>query len=156
MLIDLDKFIASMIEAFPAFKEEGRIPCMYKEALEAQGLEYKDGEIVKTQRMVSSDVKEDGCGVSENERIRKAIINIFATHKDYEVYFGVSVEDICVWLERQGEQKPIETTWKPSEEQIKILNEILNFAANHESPYWNYYIFGTLNNLIRQLKKLKA
>ena len=92
----------------------------------------------------------------EDERIRKAMINIFATHKDYEVYFGVSVEDIRVWLERQGEQKPIETTWKPSEEQMKILDEILNFAANHESPYWNDYILGTLNNLIRQLKKLKA
>lgn len=49
-----------------------------------------------------------------------------------------------------------QTCWKPSEEQIKILNEILNFAANHESPYWNDYIFGTLNNLIRQLKKLKG
>ena len=46
-------------------------------------------------------------------------------------------------------------TWKPTEEQMKILNEVLNFAANHESPYWNDYIFGTLNNLIRQLKKLK-
>lgn len=40
---------------------------------------------------------------SEDKRIRKAIINIFATHKDYEVYFGVSVEDIRIWLEKQGE-----------------------------------------------------
>lgn len=47
-------------------------------------------------------------------------------------------------------------TWKPSDEQIKILYEILNFAATHEIPYWNNYIFGTLNNLIRQLKKLKG
>ena len=46
-------------------------------------------------------------------------------------------------------------TWKPSDEQMKILNEVLNFAANHESPHWNDYIFGTLNNLIRQLKKLR-
>lgn len=48
-----------------------------------------------------------------------------------------------------------QTTWKPSEEQIKVLNEVLNFAANHESPHWNDYIFGTLNNHIRQLKKLR-
>lgn len=47
-------------------------------------------------------------------------------------------------------------TWKPSDEQMKVLDEVLNFAANHESPYWNYYIFETLNNLIRQLKKLKG
>ena len=43
---------------------------------------------------------------SEDERIRKAIINVFASHKDYEVFFGVSVEDILAWLEAQGEQKP--------------------------------------------------
>ena len=43
-------------------------------------------------------------------------------------------------------------TLKPSDEQMKVLNEVLNFAANHESPHWNDYIFGTLNNLIRQLK----
>ena len=47
-------------------------------------------------------------------------------------------------------------TWKPSDEQIKMLNEFLNFAAVHISPHWNDYIFGTLNNLIRQLKKLKG
>ena len=46
--------------------------------------------------------------------------------------------------------------WKPSDEQMKILNEVLNFAANHENPHWNDYILGTLNNLIRQLKKLKG
>ena len=40
---------------------------------------------------------------NEDERIRKAIINIFATHKDYEKFFGVSVEDIIAWLEKQGE-----------------------------------------------------
>jgi hypothetical protein len=47
--INIDKFVASIIEAFPAFKEEGRIPCMYAEALEKQGLMYKDGEIVEMQ-----------------------------------------------------------------------------------------------------------
>ena len=45
--------------------------------------------------------------------------------------------------------------WKPSDEQINLLNEVLIFAASHESPHWNDYVFCTLNNLIRQLKKLK-
>lgn len=45
--IDVEKFICSMIEAFPAFKEEGRVPCMYQEALAAQGLQYKDGRLVQ-------------------------------------------------------------------------------------------------------------
>ena len=41
---------------------------------------------------------------SDDERIRKAIINVFASHKDYEVFFGASVEDIFAWLEKQGEK----------------------------------------------------
>ena len=48
-----------------------------------------------------------------------------------------------------------QSQWKPSGEQFNVLNEVINFAANHESPHWNDYIFGTLNNLIRQLKKLR-
>ena len=84
---------------------------------------------------------------SNDEEIRKALINVFTTHKDYEMFFGVSVEDILDWLERKGEH-----AIACSEEQMKVLVEVRNFAANHESPYWNDYIFGTLNNLIRQLK----
>ena len=55
--INLERFICSLIEAFPDFKESGRIPCMYKQALQDQGLEYKNGEIVKTQRRVSAEAK---------------------------------------------------------------------------------------------------
>ena len=89
---------------------------------------------------------------SEDKKIRKAIIESLPKY-GYLPQTSIKVKDAISWLEKQGEQKP---TWKPSDEQIKILDETLNFAANHESPYWNYYIFGTLNNLIRQLKKLKA
>lgn len=94
---------------------------------------------------------------SEDERIRKWLEETIEAMPENSIDFrDVRRIDVLHWLEKQGKQKPIETTWKPSEEQIKILNEILNFAANHECPYWNDYIFGTLNNLIRQLKKLKA
>lgn len=41
---------------------------------------------------------------SEDERIRKALINVFAAHKDYEIFFGVSVEDIIAYLDKQKEQ----------------------------------------------------
>lgn len=61
------------------------------------------------------------------------------------------VEQVDNWLKSLKDRY----TWKPSGEQMKILNEVLNFAANHESPHWNDYIFGTLNNLIRQLKRLR-
>lgn len=39
----------------------------------------------------------------KDEKIRKALINVFATHKDYEIFFGVSVENIIDWLEKQGQ-----------------------------------------------------
>lgn len=61
---------------------------------------------------------------SKNEKIRKAIINIFATHKDYEVYFGVSVEDIRVWLDKQSEQKPEKKELKQIEK--PMLSDFLN------------------------------
>ncbi len=59
----------------------------------------------------NNDTLED-----EDERIRKALINVFATHKDYEMFFGVSVEDIHAWLERQGEH-----TIVCGEEQMKLV-----------------------------------
>lgn len=60
------------------------------------------------------------------------------------------IDKIRSWLKSLKERY----TWKPSNEQLKVLNEVLNFAANHETPYWHWYIFGTLKNLIKQLKKL--
>ena len=42
--IDLEKWVCSMIETFPDFKEGGSI---YQQALKDQGLEYKDGQIVE-------------------------------------------------------------------------------------------------------------
>ena len=71
-----------------------------------------------------------------------------ANEADYSVK---QKEELTNWLRNIRPQK----YWKPSDEQIKVLNEVLNFAANHESPHWNDYIFGTLNNLIKQLEKLR-
>lgn len=46
----------------------------------------------------------------KDEEIRKALINVFTTHKDYEMFFGVSVKDILAWLERQGKRNPYSGT----------------------------------------------
>lgn len=119
----------------------------YDKALEIAKPYYE--EAIKSEKTASVKFLESMFNELRNndEEIRKALINVFAKHKDYEMFFGVSVEDIHAWLERQGEH-----AIACSEEQMKVLNEVLNFAANHESPHWNDYIFGTLNNLIRQLK----
>ena len=89
---------------------------------------------------------------SEDERI-KACIGMCLTDvceqrfKDY----NTSLKDCLSWLEKQGEHHIA-----CSEEQMKVLDEVLTFAANHENPYWNTYILGTLNSLIKQLKNPKV
>lgn len=102
-----------------------------------------------------------------SEEDEKILSNIVDCIKNLPIFYesiNINGEDktterfICDainWLKSLKNRVQPQSNWKPSEEQMKILNEVLNFAANHESPYWNDYIFGTLNNLIRQLKKLK-
>lgn len=51
--IDLEKWVCSMIETFPDFKEGGSI---YQQALKDQGLEYKDGQIVEI-KQESEEIK---------------------------------------------------------------------------------------------------
>ena len=124
----------------------------YKEALERakEWMAGKYGHYVsdtpqEIAEFIFPELKE-----SEDERIRKELTD----------YIKSKFENSCsptpsknilgnwiAWLEKQGEHHIV-----CSEEQMKVLDEVLNFAANHESPYWNYYIFGTLNNLIRQFK----
>lgn len=45
--IDVERFICSIIEAFPAFKEDGTVPVMYEKALADQGLEYRNWKLVE-------------------------------------------------------------------------------------------------------------
>ena len=96
----------------------------------------------------------DRCDWSEeDENAIKVLMNIIRKSEiiDSIIYTDSLKEKLYNWLKSLKDRY----TWKPSDEQMKVLDEVLNFAANHESPYWNYYIFETLNNLIRQLKKLK-
>jgi hypothetical protein len=68
---------------------------------------------------------------------------------------GVTETVNSKWLKELKDRVQPQSTWKPSDEQIKVLVEVLIFAENHESPHWQDYIFGVLKNLTRQLKKLR-
>lgn len=58
---------------------------------------------------------------SEDERIRKAIINSVET--DSSVYeSSVSPHDMIVWLKKQGKQKQ---TWKPSAAQLLVIKDLI-------------------------------
>ena len=71
---------------------------------------------------------------SEGERIRQAIINVFATHKDYEIFFGASVEDILAWLEAQGGQKPLGFNIG---DEITVNGQIYKVVAVEQKPTEN-------------------
>ena len=84
----------------------------------------------------------------EDEKILNFIIARLHSHPN------VGLEEYSKeysWLIYTLKSLKPQSRWKPSDEQIKVLDEILIFAANHESPHWNDYIFETLNNLIKQL-----
>ena len=73
-LIDFNKFLASFITEMKKYSPitSYNIPGCIKKALKDQGFEYKDGEIVKTQRRISAEAKENGYGESEDEIVKLA------------------------------------------------------------------------------------
>jgi hypothetical protein len=107
--------------------------------------------------LVAKKIDQNPAWSEEDELIINKILCIC---NDFEKSFEISpastkvikedVNKIDNWLKSLKERY----TWKPSDEQIKVLVEVLIFAANKESPHWNDYIYGILKNLTRQLKKL--
>ncbi len=92
----------------------------YKEARERALQKRGSAAISKSDlEYIFPELKE-----SEDERIRKEIINYFAKGKEYLSLCSFSKETILAWLERQAEQKP---AW--SEEDEKTLNEMFSVAA---------------------------
>ena len=71
--VDVEKFICGIIEAFPAFKEDGKVPCMYKEALAKQGLEYRNGEIVIREDK-EPDTAPINVGIADKDRFGASLI----------------------------------------------------------------------------------
>ena len=50
---------------------------------------------------------------SEDEKIRKVLIDYFKRYKEQEecgikTFYGIPTDDILAWLEKQGEQKPFD------------------------------------------------
>ena len=112
----------------------------------------KQGEQILANSARNCKDEQNPAWREEDDAMFNFIALILKKHQSDEDFytFETSFKNCIDWLKSLKNRY----TWKPSEEQIKVLNEVLNFAANHESPHWNDYIFGTLNNLIRQLKKL--
>jgi hypothetical protein len=58
-------------------------------------------------------------------------------------------------IEDEGRWKiSVKEYWKPSEEQMKTLNEVINYCANGKEAYLNDYIYNRLIDLRDELNKL--
>jgi len=93
----------------------------YKEALKRAANLRKDaidmGESIRAKQceIIFPELKE-----SEDEKIRKVLIDYFKRYKDEEcgikTFYGIPTDDILAWLEKQGEQKrldfPYVTGWR--------------------------------------------
>ncbi len=99
----------------------------YDEALKAAIAAHKDEDrhLKATLERIFPELKE-----SEDERIRKALINVFASHKGYENFYGVSVEDILAWLEKQGEKSSDKIVEKARTEKQRVLLTETDGSAN--------------------------
>jgi hypothetical protein len=123
--INVEKWICSMIEAYPAYKEEGKIPCMYKQALADQGLEYRNGEIVKKQSETKQEWSE------EDETTRNRVICVIwayanAPHCGINYDYAQKLEN---WLKSIRPQN----RWKPSEQEKAALRTAIQVMTKERS-----------------------
>lgn len=102
--IDLKKFICSLI-GFAKDNAEDNLVDYLNSALLEQGLEYKDGEIVKTQRRVAAEAKEALYTAeveSEDEKVRKWLIETINYIPNSSIEWDVIEKaKVLAWLEKQ-------------------------------------------------------
>ena len=135
--IDLEKFICSMLN--DSKTNAGYVHTKSIErALKEQGMEYKDGKIVEIEQE------------SEDEKIRKELIEHIKANCEtgFILFQKFSPDDILAWLEKQGEQKVSTVDWKPSDEQMKLLEELIE-----DNDQRHFHTL--LKSLYEQLKRLK-
>ena len=123
----------------------------YKEALDKiqEALAPKEGCDISglTRRCIEDifpELKE-----SEDERIRKVLVDFFKNYKTQEelgikTFFGIKTNDILAWLEKQGEKK---STWSEGDE--TLLYEIVDYFNMDNA------LRHTENEIISWLKSLK-
>ena len=120
--IDIDKFVASLIEFSPQQSMK------YIKALEDQGLKYWYGEIVEIPQEC------------EDEMIMKELIKE-TKGSEVRLFETVTNDEFVAWLEKQGKQKPIDKV----EPKFKVGNWITNGRYNKLivgiNSDWPYYIF---------------
>ena len=92
----------------------------------------------------------------EDRKMLDAIIKrySFPIETDFSVFVGEDnlkdMREELGWLKSLRPQPH----WKPSEEQMTALNEMIDYCAQHKSSHWNDMLFNILRRLRNQLKSL--
>ena len=85
---------------------------------------------------------------SEDEKISREITEFILTHRIDEPNDIEDTNSWLAWLEKQGEQKVSTVDWKPSDEQMKLLEELVE-----DNDQRHFHTL--LKSLYEQLKRLK-
>ena len=123
----------------------------YDEALEKASAahKYEDRHLKAALERIFPELKE-----SEDERIKKAIIEFFESEDDNATYSLVRKKDIIAWLEKQGKEEYALKSFK-DEDVRKFMQYIEKQAKAYEFnlPNRSYDIYAFAKDLLIWLKK---
>lgn len=119
----------------------------YEQALERCKKEFNFNNLAYSHEEIKQRLEHVFPELKEDERIRKALIQ----HIKYKVSVisGWRKEELIAWLEKQGEQKPVE--W--SEEDENLFNLSLENLLELRNRFGEKY--GKVGDCIPWLKSLK-
>ena len=123
----------------------------YDEALEKASAAHKDEDrhLKATLERIFPELKE-----SEDEKIKKAIIEFFESEDDNATYSSIRKKDIIAWLEKQGKEEYALKSFK-DEDVRKFMQYIEKQAKAYEFnlPNRSYDIYAFAKDLLVWLEK---
>jgi hypothetical protein len=127
----------------------------YDKALESIKELYSKGSRVVVSKeefeTIFHELKE-----SEDEDVRQAMINFFKSERIKDgiavLHFGVNIEKMIAWLEKQGEQKPADNTEQKFHEGEWIIykNDICQIVKREEGCNKLVTVFGIEKELVNE------
>ena len=124
----------------------------YDEALEKASAAYKDNDrhLKATLERIFPELKE-----SDDEKIKKAIIEFFESEDDNATYSLVRKKDIIAWLEKQGKEEYEGLKSFKNEDVCKFMQYIEKLAKVYEFnlPNRSYDIYAFAKDLLVWLEK---
>lgn len=106
----------------------------YKEALEMAKVAVLNGH-QNLMEGIFPELRE-----SEDEKVRKALIDGFKRYDDGALFNGCLVREILPWLEKQGEQKPYGQREECKDCQMNYVGECKGYCEikrNEQKPAWS-------------------